>query len=112
MNKGPIAEWLPILSRAYPRSTPGLLVHLTSDPSTGALSLVGSKGEATDDARLDLWIPDRGKGEPTFTGTGLGPVDVQEVDGGYRVLITVTGCYTVDYLPGGSSGTTPPATCP
>ena len=111
VNKGPIAEWLPVLSRAYPRSAPGTLVHLSSDPATGALSIVGSVGDASPDARLDLWIPDRGQGEPKLSGTGLGAVDVHQVDGGYRLLVTVTGCYTVDYAPGQTASTTPTTGC-
>ena len=111
VNQGPVAEWLPILSRAYPRSTPGQLVHLTSDPATGTLSIVGSTADASDDARLDLWIPDRGDGAPQITGTGLGPIDVQQVEGGYRVLVTVTGCYSVDYTPGQTATTTPATGC-
>ncbi|MGZ4718752.1 MAG: glycoside hydrolase family 5 protein, partial [Acidimicrobiales bacterium] len=99
VDKGPVAEWLPILSRAYPRSAPGQLVHLSSDPVTGALSIVGSVGDASTDARLDLWVPDRGQGEPKIQGSGLGPIEVRQVDGGFRVLIGVTGCYTIDYAP-------------
>ncbi len=101
VNKGPIAEWLPILSRAYPRSAPGTLAQLSSDPATGALVVVGSAGDASHDARLDLWIPDRGQGQPTIGGSGLGAVDVHPVDGGYRYLIEVSGCYVVTSTPPG-----------
>lgn len=118
VNKGPIAEWLPILSRAYPRSAPGTLTKLASNPATGWLSLSGTLGSARPGAQLDLWIPDRGDGTPTLTGTGVGAVDVRQVEGGYRVLVEVCGDYTVGYAPGqtsdGQSGTdqTCPATSP
>jgi hypothetical protein len=86
-------------------------VHLSSDPATGTLSIVGSVGDASPDARLDLWIPDRGQGEPKLSGTGLGAVDVQPVDGGYRVLVTVSGCYTVDVAPDPTATTTQATGC-
>ena len=39
--------------------------------------------------------PDRGQGTPLVSGTGIGPVHVQAVDGGFRALIPVIGDYTV-----------------
>jgi endoglycosylceramidase len=100
VNQGPIAEWLPILSRAYPRSAPGMLTKLASNPATGWLSLSGTVGDAQPGAQLDLWIPDRGDGTPTLTGAGIGTIDVRQVEGGHRVLIEVCGDYTVGYAPG------------
>ena len=68
-------------------------------------------GSTSPDARLDLWIPDRGQGEPKISGTGLGAVDVHQVDGGYRVLVAVSGCYTVDYAPDQTAATTQATGC-
>ena len=102
---------MPILSRAYPRSAPGTLVQLSSDPATGALVVIGSAGDATPDARLDVWIPDRGNGAPTIGGSGFGDVDVQTVDGGYRFLIEVSGCYVVTASPPGITAYVPAGAC-
>ena len=64
-----------------------------SDPATGIFTVTGSTG--TEASQLDLWVPDRGDGAPTLTGSGLGEVEVEEVDGGFRVLAEVTGDYVV-----------------
>ena len=98
VDQGVIAEWKPAMTRAYPRSAPGLLTSLSSNPTTGALAVSGTLGAAgggpDPEASLDLWIPDRGHGPPTITGSGLGAIDLQTVPGGFRALIAVTGDYT------------------
>jgi len=95
VDHGVIDEWRPVMTRAYPRSAPGQLTKLTSDPTTGAFSVSATLGKANPAGLLDLWIPDRGHGTPSVSGTGIGPVHVQPVDGGFRALIPVTGDYTV-----------------
>ena len=47
-NLGPVPQWSPILSRAYPRSAPGRLTSLRSDGVAGTMSL---SGDATDAVR-------------------------------------------------------------
>ena len=102
VDEGPIAEWLPILARAYPRSAPGVLRELVSDPATGTFRVAGTVGADADEAgsTLDLWVPDRGDGEPTLSGSGLGDVEVHAVEGGYRVSARVSGEYDVTNAPG------------
>jgi endoglycosylceramidase len=98
VDLGPVAEWMPILSRAYPRAAPGQLDELVSDPATGEFTVSG----ATDDeeAPLELWVPDRGDGEPVLSGTGLGDVQVRALDGGFRVTAQVSGDYVVTNVAG------------
>ncbi len=88
---GPVPEWLPILSRAYPRSAPGRLTSLNSDPATGAMSLTGDASTAAAAARLVVWVPDRGHGLPKIGGQGLSDVTKQAIDGGW--LVTVKTCH-------------------
>jgi endoglycosylceramidase len=94
VDQGVIAEWKPAMTRAYPRSAPGLLTNLASNPTSGAFTVSGTVSGTAASATLDLWVPDRGHGPPTITGSGLGTVDVQGVPGGFRALIPVTGDYT------------------
>ena len=101
-NKGPIAEWLPILSRAYPRSAPGTLVHAVERPGHRArCSIVGHRRRRIARRPARPLDPRPRPGRADDLGRpGLGAVDVHPVDGGYRVLVQVTGCYVVT-SPGG-----------
>ena len=98
IDLGVIAEWRPVMTRAYPRSAPGRITALASDPATGAFSMSGTAGDAAG-ATLDLWVPDRGHGAPQLNGPGLGSPTVTPVDGGYRALVPVTGTYTATLAP-------------
>ena len=111
VNKGPIAEWLPILSRAYPRSAPGRLTKLVSDPTTGSLEVTGTLMDAVSGTTVDLWIPDTGKGQPVITGSGIGAAEVRTVDGGFRVTVPVCGDYTLAYTPGTGANTAMSSAC-
>jgi len=91
VNGGPVTEFVTILSRAYPRFAPGQLTSLTSDPATGEFSISGAATSADGGSDLDVWIPDGGRGKPTLSGCGLGPIDIQTVDGGYRATAAVQG---------------------
>ena len=91
VNGGPVTEFVTILSRAYPRFAPGQLTNLTSDPATGVFSISGAATSADGGSDLDVWIPDGGRGKPTLSGCGLGPIDIQMVDGGYRATAAVQG---------------------
>ena len=78
---------LEILSRAYPRSAPGVVTSLTA--SGAAISL-----EGTTEARacgLEVWVP--GSVEPVPTVTGVSELNVAAVGGGWLV----TGCAEGDY---------------
>jgi hypothetical protein len=101
-----------VLSRSYPRAAPGRLTALTSDPATGAMTLTGeAPGASGPAAQLDLWVPDRGNGAPTIGGSGFGDVDMQTVDGGYRFLVEVSGCYVVTASPPGITAYVPADAC-
>ncbi len=94
IDAGAIPEWVAVLSRPYPRAAPGHLLSLESDGDAGTLHLAGTTDSAAN-GKLDLWVPDRGKGQPVPSGTGLGATRVITVPGGYRVLIDVSRSYTV-----------------
>ncbi len=96
---GPNEAFLKVLGRAYPRSTPGRITTLRSDPDSGSLLLVASTsvaGPAAGD--VVIWLPNGGPGPgPTPTVENL--IDVREtsVTGGRIVRATVAqpGCYAV-----------------
>jgi len=92
-QRGVVDEWAVILSRPYPRAAPGQLVTLESDGLAGKLHLTGNT--TATGADLDLWVPDRGRGTPRITGTGIGPPRIVDVPGGYRVFAPVSGNYAV-----------------
>jgi len=87
---GPVPEWFPILSRGYPREAPGRLTSLRSDGPAGSVSLSGDASEAGTDARLVVWVPDRGHGLPHIGGQGVSHLAHTTVDGGW--LITAQAC--------------------
>lgn len=95
VDGGPVPEWSAVLSRPYPRAAPGHLVSLQSDGDAGTLQLAGVMDGSAPSAMVDLWVPDRGRGQPSVTGPGLGSIHTTAVPGGYRVLIEVSGSYTV-----------------
>lgn len=90
-----IPEWQQVLARARPLAAPGRILSLTSDSTAGTLELSGDSSGAAADARLELWVPERGLGTPELTGPGLGEVEIRTQPGGYRLLAEVTGSYDV-----------------
>lgn len=95
-----LAEWDLVLSRPFPRATPGRLLSLASDGATRSLRLVGEVGAgqvagASTAATLDVWVPDgRGvNGVPSVAGEGLDQVTVTPVPGGFRIQAQVCGRY-------------------
>jgi endoglycosylceramidase len=112
-DRGPVPEWQPILSRAYPRAAPGVLHTLSSDGLTRAFSMTGSRGDAPAGAMIDLWVPRTSTGGPPVVGgTGLGPITTQPVEGGFRITATVCGAdYSVQLGPGSQPATTLPPSC-
>ncbi len=92
VDLGFVEPYARVLSRSYPRSAPGRLRSLVSDPASGVFELAGETEEA---GTLDCWIPDRGNGAPEVYGVNLtGPV-LREVPGGFRLLVTVSSAYEV-----------------
>jgi len=80
-------------SRAYPRAAPGRLLTLESKTCDGNISLAGSTGKP---GEADLWIPSESEVEPTVTGEGVSAVNAVKVNGGWRILATVDGDYTIN----------------
>ena len=80
-------DLLEILSRAYPRSAPGVLTSLTAEGADVALA------GTTDDegCGLEVWVP--GSTEPDVETTGVTEVETTAVAGGW----SVTGCAEGDY---------------
>jgi endoglycosylceramidase len=87
---GPVPEWATVLSRPYPRATPGRIGSLSSDGAAATMSLAASTPER---GEFDVWVPDRGTGTPTIGGANIGDVSIVAVQGGWRV----TGYACDDY---------------
>jgi len=94
VDGGPVPEWAVVLSRPYPRAAPGRLLSLQSDGDATTLQLSGV-ADGNTSAQLDLWIPDRGRGRPVISGSGVGATSIIQVAGGFRVLVEVSGTYQV-----------------
>jgi endoglycosylceramidase len=90
-NLGPVPEWYPILSRAYPMTAPERLTSLLSDGHANDLVLAGDATGADPSARLVVWVPDRHTGTPGATGTGLAGLTRTKVAGGWRVTAAACG---------------------
>jgi endoglycosylceramidase len=94
-NLGPVPQWAPILTRAYPRTAPGRLTSLRSDGVAGTLSLSGDGTTAVAGARLVVWVPGSGT-RPKLGGQGLTDVTWVTVKGGWLVSAAVChGGYTL-----------------
>jgi endoglycosylceramidase len=97
---GPVPEWEPILTRAYPRSAPGHLTSLRADGSAGTVSLSGQSASGAAGSTLVVWVPDRGKGLGKIGGQGLDHLTHVHVDGGWLVTArTCAGGYTLTVGP-------------
>jgi endoglycosylceramidase len=86
-DAAPRTDLLEILSRAYPRSAPGVLTSLTATGAT--VELAGTT--AVQGCGLEVWIP--GASKPDVSVTGITNTKVTEVSGGW----SVTGCADGDY---------------
>lgn len=93
VDLGPVPEWAVILSRPYPRAAPGHLLSLDSDGDAGTMQLTGNAGSTP--GTIDLWVPSRGNGQPTVGGQNIADIQILTVDGGFRVLATASGAYSV-----------------
>lgn len=85
-DAAPRDDLLEILSRAYPRSSPGILTSLSADGPDMRLSGTGADG-----CGLEVWVP--GASEPDVESTGVTDVETTAVPGGWLV----TGCAKGDY---------------
>ena len=83
----PRDDLLRILTRAYPRSAPGVLTKLVADGAT--VELAGTAEQPG--CRLEVWVP--GDAEPDVQTTGLTDVASAAVPGGW----IITGCAEGDY---------------
>lgn len=100
-------EFALVLSRSHPRAVPGTLTSTTSDIDTGALTVTGS----TDAPGIaDLWLPDRGTGNPVVDGGEVVAVHrvpaTDRAAGGWRVQLRVEGDYTITAAVDGTAAPT------
>jgi len=92
---GPNEDFLKVLGRAYPRTSPGRLTALRSDPDTGELDVVATAGTGDVGRQLVVWVPD---GHPLdLRGENLTAVETTAVEGGTLVTASVAaaGCYAL-----------------
>ena len=80
-------DLLEILSRAYPRSAPGVLTSLKAEGAD--VDLAGTADDHS--CGLDVWVP--GTAEPDVRATGISDIETTAVPGGW----SVTGCADGDY---------------
>jgi endoglycosylceramidase len=105
---GVVPEWAEVVTRAYPRATPGQIESLESDGAAGTMHLEATGAEPG--SQVDLWVP--GDDEPLVLGSGVADVQVDPVDGGgFRVRLEVCiADYQVDV--GGGRLMAPFDACP
>jgi endoglycosylceramidase len=105
-------EYAVVLSRTYPRSAPGRITELVSDPDERTARITGTtEGEDADaSTQLVVWVPDSGHGEPTIGGSGLADVELTAGDRGWVVTATV-GCEYVFEVDGAAEIASAPEPC-
>ena len=84
-----------ILARPYLRFAPGRIAKLASDPQTETAVASGSDPDPRGSCSLELWVPDTGAGEPTYTGSGLSRILTTATDGGYVVSACARGDWSL-----------------
>jgi endoglycosylceramidase len=95
-DQGITQAYATVLSRTYPRATPGQLTELTSDPDARTAHIAGNSAGAGAEARLVVWVPDRGHGMPVVGGHNVADVTTTATDGGWFVSATVGCSYSLD----------------
>ena len=97
----PREPFLTILGRAYPRTTPGRIVTMESDPSSGAFALTAMAKAGDVGRQLVVWSPSAGAAadateapgavvaEPGVAALGLEDVVATTVPGGQVITATV-----------------------
>ena len=86
-DAAPKTELLKVLSRAYPKSAPGVVTALVANEAN--LTLAGST--KVPGCGLQVWIP--GDARPEIHSTGITKLETASVPGGWNV----TGCADGDY---------------
>ncbi len=86
VDLGPTEEFFAVLSRAYPRFTPGRVTHLESDTASGAMQLEALATRA--DGTLEVWTP-TGADTHRASGEGLDEITTRQLDGGRLLTATV-----------------------
>jgi endoglycosylceramidase len=108
---GQVAEYASVLSRAYPRAAPGRLTALRADSDTGALRLTGRDRDPGGSCTLELFLPDRGRGEPALQTTGVERLAVRRTPGGWLATGCAGGVYALRAVAGVPGARTPKPTC-
>ena len=93
-----------VLTRPYPRHAPGRLTALSSDPRTSRFAIRGTDRDPAGSCRLEAWVPDRGAGEPTLSGTGISDLAVRRAGNGWIASACARGDYELRGDPGGAGG--------
>lgn len=89
IDAGPNLDLLRVAGRAYPRSAPGRLTELASDPEVRVLRVAGALPDDLGDwGPLVLWVP--GEEEPEVEGEGIGEPVATRVPGGWLVTAEAT----------------------
>jgi endoglycosylceramidase len=84
------------LARPYPRSAPGRLTRIASDPATRAFTITGSDADHTGSCLLDVWVPAGGsKKAPSVGGANASAIRTRRSAGGWRIHACVHGNYTL-----------------
>ena len=84
-----------VLSRAYPRASPGRLTALAADPASGHVALAGEDDDPAGSCRLRVWLPHRGIGRPRLRAKGVKQLRLRRVGGGWVAVGCARGAYSL-----------------
>ncbi len=84
--------YLKVLSRSRPNAIFGMPTALTSNSDDGTMHLDATAGGS---GVTELWVP-AGFGAPVISGANASLKELLAVDGGYKVLVDVSGAYTIN----------------
>ena len=97
---GATPEFFALVSRPYPRATPGHLTSLSTGAGYQQLELTGTAPATTEpDAPLVVWFPGDGDAPPTVQSTGLRDVQTERSPGGWYITAQVVGSFTLSARP-------------
>ncbi len=96
IDLGPVPEWKVVLSRAYPRATPGRIERFSSDGDSGIMEMDVTNSRS---GELDIWAPSHGVRPPLVTGEGVENLRVVSSAGGWRIFASVRGDYRLRIQP-------------
>lgn len=83
--------FLNVLSRSRPIAICGKPIKLISNPDDGTMQL---EAKTSEEGTTTLWVPDR-FGVPKIIGENIISYDMINVDGGYRITISVKDNYII-----------------